>query len=83
MSAPSPTLCFTCGLPLGDPPRLNHLPGGQVCPSCRDRLLDHLPALLPGGLRPEEAWEEAWEEVPSSSAADGPRRLEADEATGS
>jgi hypothetical protein len=40
-------LCFTCGLPIGDPFRLNHLPGGQVCPSCRDRLLDSLPAPFP------------------------------------
>ncbi len=41
--------CFTCGLALTDPPRLNHLSSGAVCPSCRDRLLEVLPSLLPGG----------------------------------
>lgn len=42
------TLCFTCGQPSGDFPRLNCLPGGQVCPTCRDRLLECLPPCLPG-----------------------------------
>lgn len=41
------TLCFTCGLPFGST-RLNHLANGEVCPSCRDRLLDALPAPFPG-----------------------------------
>jgi hypothetical protein len=54
----SETVCITCGLPSGDPPRLNHLPGGQVCPACRDRLLATLPPLLPSDsgeqLRDEE-----------------------------
>lgn len=45
------TLCFTCGLPSGDPLRLNHLPSGEVCPNCRDRLLDALPAPFPRVLR--------------------------------
>ena len=40
-------VCFTCGLPAGETPRLNTLPGGQVCPTCRDRLLESLPPLLP------------------------------------
>lgn len=48
MSASSPTLCFTCGLATSEPPRLNQLPNGSNCPACRDRLLDGLPALLPG-----------------------------------
>ncbi len=43
----SETVCFTCGLPSGEFPRLNHLPSGQVCPSCRDRLLAALPPILP------------------------------------
>ncbi|MBK7876783.1 MAG: hypothetical protein IPJ77_13745 [Planctomycetes bacterium] len=47
MPAPSPTLCFTCGLAVTDPPRLNHLPSGETCSACRDRLLDALPPLLP------------------------------------
>lgn len=48
MRESSETLCFTCGLPAGEFPRLNHLPSGQVCPTCRDRLLAMLPPLLPG-----------------------------------
>jgi len=47
MSEPRDTVCFTCGQPAGDFPRLNCLPGGQVCPTCRDRLLESLPACLP------------------------------------
>lgn len=47
MRAPSPTLCFTCGLVLSEPPRLNVLPNGSTCPACRDRLLDSLPPPLP------------------------------------
>ena len=47
MPAPSPTLCFTCGLAVTEPPRLNQLPSGETCPACRDRLLDALPPLLP------------------------------------
>lgn len=43
----SETVCFTCGLPSGEFPRLNHLPGGQVCPTCRDRLMSILPPILP------------------------------------
>ena len=41
------TLCFQCGQPAGDPTRLNHMPNGSVCPTCRDRLLDSLPAPFP------------------------------------
>jgi hypothetical protein len=41
------TLCFSCGLAVGVPPRLNRLQNGQVCPSCRDRVLDSLPAPFP------------------------------------
>lgn len=43
----SQTVCFTCGQPIGEPPRINELPDGEPCPTCRDRLLDSLPALLP------------------------------------
>jgi hypothetical protein len=71
--APEP-LCFTCGLPVGDPLRLNHLASGQVCPSCRDRLLDALPAPFPMRPAPAPAGEpeddddqrQPWEEPPSN-----------------
>ena len=44
----SQSLCFTCGLEAGDPPRLNRLQNGLPCPTCRDRILAYLPAPLPG-----------------------------------
>lgn len=65
------TLCFSCGLALGDPPRLNHLPNGSVCPACRDRLLESLPSILPT-LEPAE-------EVEASEATDSEIRAEAEE----
>lgn len=52
------TLCIGCGLPAGNPPRLNRLDDGRVCPTCRDRLLESLPPALPGlgrAAREEEA----------------------------
>ena len=44
--APSP-VCITCGLEVGSGPQLNRLSNGQVCPTCRDRLLDSIPSALP------------------------------------
>jgi DNA-directed RNA polymerase subunit RPC12/RpoP len=52
METPAPTLCFTCGLSVGEAPRLNRLTNGEICPACRDRVLDMLPAPLPS--RPSE-----------------------------
>lgn len=43
----SQTLCITCSLPIGEPLRLNRLHNGQVCPSCRDRVLESIPPALP------------------------------------
>ena len=43
----SKTLCFRCRLPVGDPPQLNTREDGTPCPTCRDRVMDHLPPLLP------------------------------------
>lgn len=48
------TPCIQCGQPVGELPRWNHLPNGLPCPACRDRLLEALPALLPGGVGEEE-----------------------------
>lgn len=78
MSRSEETLCFTCGLPLGDPPRLNHLPSGQVCPRCSERLLETLPPLLPSGreVHAPEATVEL-EEVPV--LVRGPRRTSGEE----
>jgi len=40
-------VCFTCGCPVGEPYKLNRLDNDQICPSCRDRVLDSLPPVLP------------------------------------
>ena len=47
-----PTICITCGQALGEVPELHRLSDGSPCPSCRDRLLETLPALLPGSPEP-------------------------------
>jgi hypothetical protein len=60
-------VCFACGCPTGPLPRLNHLPNGRVCPTCRDRLLDSLPPVLPA---PELAHEEEWAEGRRDSRED-------------
>ncbi len=50
------TLCFTCGQAVQQPPRFNLLETGEHCPTCRDRVLDAVPPLLPrfGADRVEE-----------------------------
>jgi hypothetical protein len=40
-------VCIACGQATGPRPRLNLLPDGRACPTCRDRLLDSLPPVLP------------------------------------
>ena len=70
------TLCFTCGLPAGEPLRLNHLPNGSVCPTCRDRLLDSIPAPFPapmardGVIRPGEGEPQPEAEAPTQLRLD-------------
>ncbi len=39
-------VCFSCGQPVGDPPRLNTTPGGDNCPACAERLLESLPGVF-------------------------------------
>jgi DNA-directed RNA polymerase subunit RPC12/RpoP len=66
-------VCFTCGLEVGEPYQLNRLANGRVCPTCRDRVLDSLPPVLPGtpDFRPEpvdvDAVSEDAEEPPVAS----------------
>ena len=68
------TVCFTCGQPAGEVPRLNCLPGGQVCPTCRDRLLECLPPCLPGqGPALEQYFEEESESRESETTNEAPR----------
>lgn len=47
------TICITCGQALQDPPRFNLLESGEYCPTCRDRVLDAVPAVLPRASRRE------------------------------
>jgi len=53
-------VCIACGQPTGPRPRLNRLPDGRTCPSCRERLLDTLPPILPAPAE-EHSFEE-WAE---------------------
>jgi len=55
-------------MPVGEPHRLNRLDNGQLCPTCRDRVLDSLPPVLPAlprergdetGISPSESREDA------------------------
>lgn len=62
-------VCIACGSPTGPLPRLNHLPDGRVCPSCRDRLLDSLPGALPSQKEEPAALEE-WAEGLHDSGED-------------
>ena len=41
-------MCFQCGNPVADPPRIHYLASGEPCSHCRDRFVDSLPTLLPG-----------------------------------
>ena len=41
------TICFSCGLEVGAAPQLNRLSNGQICPACRERVLDSLAPALP------------------------------------
>lgn len=53
-----PSVCIGCGQATGPLPRLNRLPDGKVCPTCRDRLLETLPPVLPAA--PVELSLEDW-----------------------
>ena len=57
MSESKDTICFSCGQVVGDPPRLNRLESGDACPTCRERVLDALPPVLPRLVLPTAAEE--------------------------
>ncbi|MAF65513.1 MAG: hypothetical protein CMJ84_07630 [Planctomycetes bacterium] len=59
MSADKEPRCFRCGQAAGGPPRFRFLPNGAPCPICRDRLLESLPAALPGAEGAAEPCEQA------------------------
>jgi hypothetical protein len=44
------SVCITCGLATGEVAQLNRLPNGQICPTCRERVLDSIPAALPASV---------------------------------
>lgn len=47
MGQPSTEIvCFQCGQAVSDPPRWNHLPSGEPCRACAERLLDSLPPIF-------------------------------------
>jgi len=67
----APTLCIHCGLSAGNPPRLNRLEDGRVCPACADRLLMSLPPVLPGSAHLEESLDEAEGELEAEASEYG------------
>lgn len=86
MSAPADPVCFTCGMPSGAAALLNRMPNGQICPACRDRVLDQLAPAIPvdrfvvaefGAPAAAEAQEEAssrTQEPPDSKPPWPPRK---------
>ncbi len=60
------TLCIHCGLSAGEPPRLNRLEDGKVCPACAERLLAILPPLLPTDALRVEGAEASADELESA-----------------
>ncbi|MBK7643150.1 MAG: hypothetical protein IPJ19_08870 [Planctomycetes bacterium] len=69
MSQPTNAVCFTCGLVIETPPRLARLTNGQVCPACRERVLEGLPPALPSSPQPAER-EDAHASLSDSEFAD-------------
>ena len=72
-----PTLCFACGMPVTTPPRLNDMPDGSPCRTCRERALDLVPAPRPKRapeLDPEEEPEHEHGFLPAEQPFD-PRDL--------
>lgn len=62
-------VCIACGKPTGPRSKLNRLPDGKPCPSCAERMLNDLPALLPKPVQDLDFQE--WEEgEPSESGED-------------
>ena len=76
----APTVCFFCSLPVGEPARLNRLGNGEICPTCRDRVLATLPPLLPkapswvGAQRAEASgtYDDAGDAGPGDDPSGGP-----------
>jgi hypothetical protein len=64
-------VCIACGQPTGPLPRLNRLPDGRTCSSCRDRILEAIPAPLPSP-HVELGFEE-WAEEGEEPGEDYPR----------
>jgi hypothetical protein len=50
MASSASPVCITCGLSVGTGTQLNRMNNGQVCPTCRDRVLDSIPAALPSQI---------------------------------
>jgi hypothetical protein len=50
----SETVCITCCATVGEPYRLNRLDDGQICPTCRERVLASLPPIFPSAPVPQE-----------------------------
>ncbi len=67
-------ICFTCGNEVRPSNRWNRLPDGEVCPICRERLLDLILPPLPrqGSDLPYELVDEGF--LPEEDPPEEPRR---------
>lgn len=65
------SLCFSCGQEVGEPPRLNRLESGAMCGACQERVLESLPALLPGQIDEDEFIEEVSPDLEERRSAPG------------
>lgn len=65
---PRDPVCIACGRPTGPRPKLNRLPDGRICPTCRDRILEKLPPVLPAPIQ-ELSFEE-WADEGEESTGD-------------
>jgi hypothetical protein len=83
MSEPD-ALCFTCGHSVATNLFANRLANGAPCPTCRDRLLDELPAPLPRLVVEDDAVQGAMstagEETVGSTTDSEPERIAANRA---
>ncbi len=64
MASQSATYCFTCARAVSEPHQIHRLEDGSACPGCVERLLEGLPALLPGAKTSEFAPEAEFDGAP-------------------
>jgi len=46
MTSSEDALCFRCGRPVSDPPRIEQIEDGRDCETCRERMLASQPPIF-------------------------------------